>query len=90
MTVTSTLMSGAEVLVSWDGNSEVSQFFAPYADAFECDGECVVLPVTRKMVDTLISEVEDFLEGIHFNEGRWQNSLEDDDVVLFYKESLVA
>lgn len=91
MNVTSTLMSGTDVLAEWEGNEGVTSFFASYAHAFECDGDSVFLRVTRAMVDQLIAEVEDFLTGIDFARSlRWLEPLRSDDVVLTYCETLAV
>lgn len=62
--MTSTIEADGVVLAEWSGNDSITQFFAPYAAAFECDGDTVALPITQAMIDEMVSEVEDFLAGI--------------------------
>lgn len=64
MCVTSTIEADGVVVAQWNGNDSIAQFFAPYADAFECDGDAIALPITQAMIDALLSEVEDFLAGL--------------------------
>lgn len=64
MCVTSMIEVNGVIVAQWNGNDSIAQFFAPYADAFECDGDTVALPITQSMIDDMVSEVEDFLAGI--------------------------
>lgn len=89
MTMISVIETTTELLGCWYGNHEVASFFAPFAAQMVCEGESVVLTLTRGMIENMFASVGDFLSGLDLGVGRWTEPLGDDDVVLRYRESLV-
>lgn len=63
VSLVSTIEVDGKPLMEWEDRSDISNFFAPYASAFECDGESVSLLITKATLDTLVHDIEDFLSG---------------------------
>lgn len=83
--ITSTLRAHGETIATWDSNEHITTWFSRHADDFHCDGDDVVLTVTRETIEQMMTEIEDFLQGIH-PEGRWTTPLHHDDDVFEYRE----
>lgn len=90
MTLTSTIISNGAVLGTWVGNAEIIEFFEAYGEYSECHEDGIEIMITRETVDTMISEIEDFLYGLVVEDSaRWLEPLAVTDAKLVYREELV-